>query len=99
MQPGTFFLIRTRGEPDSLANSVRRKIHELEPGRSVYELSPLTVHISDAFSENRLRLILLAFFALTAVALASVGLYGTLSYMVNVWRREVALRMALVAAR
>jgi putative ABC transport system permease protein len=44
-------------------------------------------------------MILLAFFALTAIALASVGLYGTLSYLVNARRREVALRMALGALR
>ena len=98
-QPGTFFLIRARGELDSLAGTVRRKVHELEPLRSVYDLTPLTDHISDAYSENHLRMTLLAFFALTAVALASVGLYGTLSYLVNVRQREVALRMALGALR
>jgi putative ABC transport system permease protein len=99
IQPGTYFLIRTRGEPNSMAGTVRRKIHELEPQRSVYDLSPLTDHISEAYAENRLRTVLLAFFALTAIALASVGLYGTLSYLVNVRQREVALRMALGALR
>jgi len=51
------------------------------------------------YAENRLHAVLLTFFALTAVALASVGLYGTLSYLVNVRQREVALRMALGALR
>jgi putative ABC transport system permease protein len=99
IQPGTFFLIRTRGEPNSMAGTIRRKIHELEPQRAVYDLTPLTGHISDAYAENRLRTILLTFFALTAIALASVGLYGTLSYLVNVRKREVALRLALGALR
>jgi putative ABC transport system permease protein len=99
MQPGTFFLVRVRGEPGAMAGAIRQKIHELEPLRSVYDLTPLTDHISDAYAENRLRMILLAFFALTAIALASVGLYGTLSYLVNARRREVALRMALGALR
>ncbi|MGH9662292.1 MAG: FtsX-like permease family protein, partial [Bryobacteraceae bacterium] len=97
--PGTFFLIRVHGEPGSMAGMIRRKIHELEPLRSVYDLTPLTDHISDAYAENRLRMVLLAFFALTAIALASVGLYGTLSYLVNVRQREVALRIALGASR
>jgi putative ABC transport system permease protein len=99
MQPGTFFLLRILGEPGSLSGTIRRKIHELEPLRSVYDLTPLTGHISDAYSENRLRTILLAFFALTAIALASIGLYGTLSYLVQLRRREVALRIALGALR
>jgi putative ABC transport system permease protein len=82
-----------------MAEVVRRKIHEVEPRRSVYDLTPLGDHISDAYAENRLRTILLAFFAITAVSLACVGLYGTLSYLVNLRRREVALRLALGAMR
>jgi ABC-type antimicrobial peptide transport system permease subunit len=49
--------------------------------------------------ENRLRAILLAFFSLTAVSLACVGLYGTLSYAMNGRRREVGLRQALGVLR
>jgi putative ABC transport system permease protein len=99
LQPGTYFLVRTHGEPRSMAETIRRKIHEIEPRRSVYDLTPLGDHISDAYAENRLRTILLAFFAITAVSLAGVGLYGTLSYLVNVRRREVGLRLALGALR
>ncbi|HEY2019280.1 MAG TPA: ABC transporter permease [Bryobacteraceae bacterium] len=98
-QPGTFFLLRTHGDPRAMSETVRRKMHEVEPRRSVYDLTPLTDHISDAYAENRLRTILLAFFALTAVSLAAVGLYGTLSYLVNVRQREVGLRLALGARR
>jgi ABC-type antimicrobial peptide transport system permease subunit len=82
-----------------MVETVRRKVHELEPQRSVFELTPLTAHISDAYAQNRLRTILLAFFAVTAIALSSVGLYGTLSYLVNIRRREVGLRLALGARR
>jgi putative ABC transport system permease protein len=97
--PGSFFLVRTHGEPNSMAETVRRQINQLEPRRSVYDLTPLSDHISDAYAENRLRTILLTFFAVTAVSLACVGLYGTLSYLVNLRRREVALRLALGAMR
>jgi putative ABC transport system permease protein len=96
-QPGTFFLVRTHGDPSSMAGAVSRKIHELEPLRSVYDLTPLSSHISDAYAEGRLRTVLLAFFAVTAVLLACAGLYGTLSYVVKVRRREVALRLAIGA--
>lgn len=99
MQPYMSFLIRTYGEPNAMAQTIRRRIHELEPRRSVYDLTPLTDHISNAYAENRLRTVLLVFFALTAIALASVGLYGTLSYLVHVRQREMAVRLALGASR
>ncbi|MGA3238739.1 MAG: ABC transporter permease [Bryobacteraceae bacterium] len=99
LQPGTYFLVRTQGDPKSMAETIRRKVHEIEPRRSVYDLTPLVDHISDSYAENRLRTILLAFFALTAVSLACVGLYGTLSYLVSVRQREVGLRLALGALR
>ncbi len=99
LQPGTYFLVRTHGDPQAMAETIRRKIHEIEPRRSVYDLTPLAEHISDAYAENRLRTMLLAFFAITAVSLACMGLYGTLSYLVNVRQREVGLRLALGALR
>jgi predicted lysophospholipase L1 biosynthesis ABC-type transport system permease subunit len=99
MQPGLYFLARTHGDPMTLAESIRRKLHEVEPARSVYDISPLNAHLSDAFAENRLRTVLLTFFALTAISLAGVGLYGTLSYLVNIRQREVGLRLALGALR
>jgi predicted permease len=98
-QPGTYFLARTHGDPRMMAETVRRKMHEVEPARSVYEMAPLTDRISDSYAENRMRTILLTFFAATAIALACVGLYGTLSYLVNLRQREVGLRLALGALR
>ena len=98
-QPGTHFLIRTHLEPMSMAETLRRKIGEIEPARSVYDITPLDERLDGAFAENRLRAILLASFAVTALLLACVGLYGTLSYVVGVRRREVGLRLALGAAR
>lgn len=98
-EPGTFFLVRTRNAPMTMAETIRRQIHDIEPQRSVYNFAPLEQHFSDALAENRLRTILLTFFAATALSLACLGLYGTLSYSVNVRRREVGLRLALGALR
>ena len=95
--PDPFFLVRTRTDPMSMAQTIRRKMHEIDPARSVFEMMPLEEHLDDAFAENRLRTVLLVFFALTAVSLASMGLYGMLSYFVSVRRRETGLRLALGA--
>ena len=97
--PNPIYLVRTHGDPMAMAESLRRKIHEIEPGRSVFDIMPLTRHLSDNFAQNRLRAILLTFFAVTAVSLACVGLYGTLTYFVSIRRREVGLRLALGALR
>jgi putative ABC transport system permease protein len=97
--PTPYFLVRTHTEPAAHAQAVRLKMKELEPARAVYDIAPLEERIGDAFTQNRLRTVLLVLFALTALSLACVGLYGTLSYVVNLRRREVGLRLALGAAR
>jgi hypothetical protein len=97
--PTPVYLVRTHGAPMAMAETLRRKIYEIEPARSVFDVIPLTGHLDDAFAENRLRTILLTFFAVTAVSLACLGLYGTLSYFLSIRRREVGLRLALGALR
>jgi putative ABC transport system permease protein len=98
--PDPFYIVRTHSaQPLTMAGTLRQKIQEIEPGRSVFDITPLEDRIDKAFAENRLRTILLTFFAVTAVSLACIGLYGTLSYSVNVRQREVGLRLALGALR
>ena len=97
--PNPWYLVRAAGTPGVLANAVRVKLKELEPLRAVYDIGPLEQHIGRAYAETRLRTILLALFALTALSLACLGVYGTLSYVVGLKRREVGLRLALGAAR
>lgn len=95
--PDPYYLIRTRTEPMDMANTLRRVIHQLEPARSVFDVMPLTDHLRDAFAENRMRTILLSLFAITALSLACVGLYGTLSYVIMLRNREIGLRLAIGA--
>lgn len=97
--PFPWFVVRTHGEPLASAGAIRLKLRELEPLRSVYDIAPLEERIGSAYAQNRLRTILLVLFAGTALSLACLGVYGTLSYVISLRRREVGLRLALGALR
>jgi len=98
--PSPVFLVRAQADPaTALADTIRRRVHEIDAGRAVYDVRPLPERLDDTIAENRLRTVLLTAFALIAVSLAGIGLYGTLSYIVTTRRREIGLRMALGALR
>jgi putative ABC transport system permease protein len=97
--PFPWFLVRTTGQPTSAVGAVRVKLQELEPLRSVYDIAPLEERIGDAYEQNRLRTIVISVFAVTALSLACLGVWGTLSYLVTLRRREIGLRLSLGAPR
>jgi putative ABC transport system permease protein len=97
--PFPWFVARTSGEPGAMGGTIRQTINALEPLRSMYDIAPLDSRIDEAYAQNRLRTVGLSLFAGTALSLACLGIYGTLSYVVRLRRREIGLRLALGAAR
>jgi putative ABC transport system permease protein len=92
--PSPWYLVRTRLEPAFAAQTVRAKLAELEPLRPAHDVAPLAQMISNVYAEERLQTILITFFSVAALALACLGVYGTMSYAASVRRREVGLRVA-----
>lgn len=100
VNPASTFLLRTNGrDPASVTAAVRTTLKELTPLRAVYDVAPLAERMSNEYAENRLRTAALAVFAGVALSLATLGVYGTLSYVASLRHREVGLRVALGARR
>lgn len=88
---------RTAGDPRALAGSIRQAIERLGPRRPVIDVQPLDDYVADASADTRFALFVLAVFAVTAVVLTGIGVYGVVAYATARRTREIAVRRALGA--
>jgi predicted permease len=93
------FELRTAGDPLLLANEVRRVVHQASASVPVSEITTQAARIDQTYTQERTFAYLCACFAVLALAIACVGLYGTMAYAVARRTNEIGIRMALGAER
>jgi predicted permease len=91
--------VRGQLDPSAIPGQVRQQVQSIDPDLPVFHAQTLDDVVATSLSVRRFSMEMVAFFAATALLLAGLGIYGTISFVVNEQRREIAIRLALGAQR
>jgi ABC-type antimicrobial peptide transport system permease subunit len=100
-RPAKDLAIFLRGQLDSsvISAQVREQVQSIDPELPVFHAETLDDVLATSLSVRRFSMEMVALFAATALLLAGLGIYGTISYVVHEQTREIAIRLALGAQR
>jgi predicted permease len=88
-------VVKTRETAVSLGPAIRRVADAVHTGRAPFDIRAMNDYVTDSIGDTRFTMFVLITFALASVLLASVGLYGTLAYLIAQRKREFGIRLAL----
>ena len=96
---GTFLVARSSSDDPGLANTITSEIHAVDPTAVVYGVRSMQDRLYDSLARQRFSSTMLGAFALFALLLAAVGLYGVMSYLVTQSTHDIGILVALGARR
>ena len=90
-------LVRTQNSPEMLTGPMRDAVKRINPDQAIFGIRTLNAFMSDSISGERIVVLLISLFGLSAMALACLGIYGVMAYTIEQRKRELSIRMALGA--